>query len=102
MSQKLIDQIRFVRDLQSQLGTADNGHVTDVIDKELEGHFRREKQLNIQLREKLKECEIEKCRIQEQVKHLEGQRDVTVVQQTGNDTDLQRQMMNVDQMLQYR
>ena len=33
---------------------------------------------------------------------MEGQRDVTVVQQTGNDTDLDRQMMNVDQMLQYR
>lgn len=47
LSQNLIDQIRFVRDLQGQLGTADNGHVTEVIDKELEGHFRREKQLNI-------------------------------------------------------
>lgn len=43
LSQKLIDQIRFVRDLQSQLGTADNGHVTEVIDKDLENQFRREK-----------------------------------------------------------
>ena len=47
LSQQLIDQIKFVRDLQSQLGTADNGHVTEVIDKELEGQFRKEKQLNI-------------------------------------------------------
>ena len=68
-----------MRDLQGQLGTADNGHITEVIDKDLEAQFRQEKQLNIQLREKLKECEIEKCQILEQLKFLEGRKDVTVV-----------------------
>ena len=68
-----------MRDLQGQLGTADNGHVTEVIDKDLEAQFRQEKQLNIQLREKLKACEIEKCQILEQLKFLEGRKDVTVV-----------------------
>ena len=47
------------------MGTADNGHITEVIDKDLEDQFRREKHLNIQLKEKLKECEEEKARILE-------------------------------------
>jgi len=36
LSVDLIEKIKFVRDLQGQLGTADVGSVTDVIDKELE------------------------------------------------------------------
>jgi hypothetical protein len=40
---QLINQIKFVRELQGQLGTADNGHITEVIDKNLEESFRKEK-----------------------------------------------------------
>ena len=36
LSQQLLDKIKFVRSLQAQLGTADNGDVTEMIDKELE------------------------------------------------------------------
>lgn len=36
LSAQLINQIKFVRELQTQLGTSDNGHITEVIDKELE------------------------------------------------------------------
>ena len=64
-SMKLINQIKFVRQLQSNLGTSDNGHITEVIDKDLENQFKKEKHLNIQLKEKLKECEYEKERIKE-------------------------------------
>ena len=47
LSAQLIEQIKFVRSLQSQLGTTDNGHITEVIDKELEDKFRKEKHLNV-------------------------------------------------------
>ena len=47
MSGQLILQIKFVRDLQSQLGTADNGHITEIIDQDLENQFRKEKQINL-------------------------------------------------------
>lgn len=43
LSNQLISQIKFVRDLQSQVGTADNGHVSEVIDPDLEERFRKEK-----------------------------------------------------------
>ena len=51
MQNELIARIKFVRDLQAQVGTADVGHVTEVIDRDLEGQFRKEKQINIQLKE---------------------------------------------------
>jgi len=60
LSDKLLTQIKFVRSLQAQLGTADNGEITEIIDKNLEEQFRKEKHLNIQLKEKVKECEMEK------------------------------------------
>jgi hypothetical protein len=44
---ELLDKIKFVRTLQGQLGTADNGDITEMIDKELEEEFKREKHLNI-------------------------------------------------------
>jgi len=40
LSEQLIAKIKFVRDLQSSLGTADNGEITDVIDRGLEDDFR--------------------------------------------------------------
>ena len=54
------------------------------------------------MKEKLKESEIEKCQILEQLKFLEGQKDVTVVTQSGTDVDLKKSLMSVDEMLQYR
>jgi hypothetical protein len=54
-----------VRELQSKLGTADNGHITEVIDKEMEAQFRKEKHMNVQLKEKIRECEVEKERVVE-------------------------------------
>ena len=43
LSSKLIIQIRFIRDLQASLGTADNGHIHDIIDKDIESKFREVK-----------------------------------------------------------
>jgi hypothetical protein len=47
LSTQLINQIKFVRQLQSNLGTSDNGHITEVIDKDLEAQFKREKHLGV-------------------------------------------------------
>lgn len=103
LSGQLIAQIKFVRELQSQLGTADNGHVTEVIDKDLEEQFRREKHLNIQLKERLKQCEVEKFQIIEQLRELEAQKNVTVVARNeGTQGDLRQSMMGVEEMLRYR
>ncbi len=43
LSSKLIIQIRFIRDLQGSLGTADNGNIHDIIDKDIESKFREVK-----------------------------------------------------------
>lgn len=58
--------------------------------------------MNIQLKEKLKECEEEKLRILEQLKYLEAQKDVVVVSKSGEHVDLERAMMSVDDMIKYR
>lgn len=50
----MINQIKFVRDLQAKLGTADNGNVGDIIDKEMERQYKIEKQTNIELRERIR------------------------------------------------
>jgi hypothetical protein len=36
LNQELLEKIKFVRTLQAELGTADNGDITEMIDKELE------------------------------------------------------------------
>ena len=59
LSVQLINQIKFVRDLQVSLGTADNGHITDIIDKEMESSFREAKEEGIRLRELLKSNQME-------------------------------------------
>ena len=102
MSSQLLEQIKFVRSLQAQLGTADNGNVNEVIDKTLEEQFRKEKHLNVQLKEKLKECEVERLEVGEQLKLLEAQKEVTVVAKTDDHVDLEKAQMTFDEMVNYR
>ena len=59
LSTQLINSIKFVRDLQSSLGTADNGHINDVVDKELKTRFEQEKGEHHRLKELLKAQEKE-------------------------------------------
>lgn len=73
-----------------------------MIDKDLEAQFKKEKHLNIQLKEKLKECELEKDRIKEQLKFLEGQKDVVVVTKTGGHMDIETSSMSINEMLRYK
>lgn len=54
LNNKLISQIKFVRDLQSQLGTSDNGHLKNIVDKEMEKEFKVEKKNKIVLKESIK------------------------------------------------
>lgn len=102
LSGHLIQQIKFVRDLQSQLGTSDNGHINDIIDQDLEQQFRQEKLIGVQIKEKLKQCEIEKYQILENLKFMESKQNVTVVNKSGNHSDLDKQNMNLGDMLKYR
>lgn len=77
--------------------------MTEVIDKDLEEQFRREKHLNIQLKERLKQCEVEKFQIVEQLRELEAQKDVTVVARNeGANGDLKKSAMGVEDMMRYR
>ena len=68
----------------------------------MEEDFRREKHLGIQLKEKLKECQVEKERIIEQLKFLEGQKDVVVVTKKGGHSDIETSSMSINEMLKYK
>lgn len=57
--------------------------------------------MNVQLKEKLKECELEKLRIAEQLKHLEGRKEVTVVTKSDNHVELETADMNLGEMVKY-
>lgn len=91
-----------MRALQAQLGTADNGEITDMIDRDLEEQFKVEKHLNVQLKTKIKECEMEKMTIIEQLKQMEAKHDVTVVSKTEQHIDLEKAEMNVTELINYR
>ena len=56
----------------------------------------------MQLKEQLRECEVEKERIVEQLKFLEAQKNVTVVAKTGENLDIEKTTMNVNEMLRYK
>jgi hypothetical protein len=58
--------------------------------------------LNLQLKEKLKECEMEKLRIIEQLSLMEAKHDVVVVKKADNHIDLETVQMNVNELLNYR
>jgi hypothetical protein len=102
LSQTLIDRIRFVRDLQAQLGTADNGEIKDIIDKDMERQFRIEKQTNLQLRERIKAEKTEKESISREIEYLLSQKDVTFVSRDGNQLNLNRVAMSIDDLVAYR
>ena len=44
---QLNTQIRRVRELQGQLGGVERGHLCEIVDKDLEDQFRKEKEMNI-------------------------------------------------------
>ncbi len=44
---QLNSQIRRVRDLQGQLGKVERGHLCEIVDKDTEDEFRKEKEMNI-------------------------------------------------------
>lgn len=97
-----MNQIKFVRSLQGELGTADVGEISEIIDKDLEEQFRKEKHMNIQLKEKLKECEMEKLQIIEQLTMLDGQKEVTVVSKKEDHMLFESTNMTVDELVAYR
>lgn len=73
-----------------------------MIDKELEAQFKKEKHMNLQLKEKLKECEMEKLRIIEQLSLMEAKHDVVVIKKGDNHIDLDKAQMNVNELINYR
>ncbi len=44
---QLNSQIRRVRDLQGQLGKVERGQLCEIVDKDTEDEFRKEKEMNI-------------------------------------------------------
>jgi hypothetical protein len=102
LSQALIDQIKFVRDLQGSLGTADNGEIRDVIDKEMEQQFKAEKQKNLELRELIRANKQEYDAALEHLSILLEQKDVTYVTKHGNQISLGRIAMTIDELIKYR
>ena len=58
--------------------------------------------MNMQLKEKLKEIEIEKARIQETVKGMDAAKDVFVVNKNGEKMELSTSEMTVEELLKYR
>ena len=58
--------------MQSSLGTADNGHITDVVDKELRDRFEQEKQENLRLKEQTIAQKKERDEIEYQLGILNG------------------------------
>ena len=73
-----------------------------MIDKELEEQFKREKHMNVQLKEKIKECELEKLNIMEQLELMNQKHDVIVVSKDVNDLEFSKVEMTVTEYLNYR
>lgn len=73
-----------------------------MIDKDLEEKFKVEKHLNVQLKTKLKECEMERLLIVEQLRALDAKHSVTVVSKNDNHIDLDKAEMNVSELINYR
>lgn len=96
LSTALINQIKFVRDLQASLGTSDNGHITEIIDQEMEDKFRTAKEETVRLKEQIKAMQVEKEDVLHQLKLLQGEKDVTIVTRTGREVNLQKATMGVE------
>ena len=88
LNDQLLKQIKFVREMQTQLGTDDNTNVADIIDKNSEELLREEKRRGVQLREQVKELDLERKEILDQLKLLQGDKDVTIVRRDGNQMNL--------------
>lgn len=88
--------------MQGSLGTADNGEVRDIIDKEMEHNLKREKQRNMELRELINANRADYDAALKQLNFLQQQKEVTCVTWRGNQVSLGRIAMTIDELLRYR
>lgn len=85
-------KLKFVRDLQAAVGTAHNGDITDVIDKNMEQQYREHKQMNLEIKESIRALERDNIDIHASLNDYEKSKSVTVV----NNVHLDKAAMNVN------
>jgi len=73
-----------------------------IVDKAMEEAFRQEKHKNIELRELIIKNQKDKEDLQNQINFLKGQKDVTFVSRNGNQIDLQRAIMSIEELKVYK
>ena len=81
LSNQLVEKIKFVRDLQKASGEGQD--IDSCVSHQMKAEFKREQQMNTQLREELKRCEMERLKILERIKLLSGEKEVVVIQTNG-------------------
>ena len=72
LSEKLLQMVKFVRDLQRAASSGDD--IEGVVSSQMKTDFKREKELNQRLSEELQRCEKERLRLLERIKLLSGEK----------------------------
>jgi len=65
LGDKLLEQVKFVRDLQAAAANGDD--ISGVVSIQMKTDFQREKELNFRLSEELQRCEKERLRLLERI-----------------------------------
>lgn len=83
LHEKLAEQIQFVRDLEKALNGASTGDLNTLVTSEVREEFKKEKALHKLLEEQLLIADKERCRLQERIKLLAGEKTEVIVFQNG-------------------
>ena len=76
LGEKLLEQVKFVRDLQ--LAASNGDDIAGVVSTQMKIDFQREKELNQRLKNELQRCEKERLRVLDRIKMLSGEKEIEI------------------------
>ena len=94
---KLLEQVKFVRDLQRAAANGDD--IGGIVSIQMKSDFKREKELNARLQEELRRCEQERLRIMQRIKILTGEKEVVVQSSDGLQKTYKVTQLNLQNMI---
>ena len=94
---KLLEQVKFVRDLQRAAANGDD--ISGIVSIQMKSDFQREKDLNRRLQEELKKCEQERLRILQRIKLLSGEKEVVISSSDGLQKTFKVTQVNIQSLI---
>lgn len=97
MSNRLVEQIKFTRELER--GVLHGDDIEHIVSNQMKTEYKREKEMNEQLRIQIKRQETERMKLIDRIKMLSGDKNVIVTNCSGVKKTYEVTTVNVQKLL---